>query len=152
MRAVVQRVQAASVAIEGKTVAQISKGLLIFLGVGQGDGLQQGEKLLDKILKLRIFEDEQGKINRSVTDVKGALLIVSQFTLWADLRRGNRPGFSQAAAPEEARQLYEQFCKSAQAKGLPVQTGVFGADMAVSLINDGPFTLCLDTSLWEKSA
>lgn len=145
MRAVVQRVRKAQVDIEGKTVGACERGFLILLGVGQDDTEAQVEKLWSKIFKLRIFDDETGKTNLSLADVNGDVLVVSQFTLFANCKKGNRPSFTQAGAPAEATRLYEQFVARAKQDVPHVETGVFGADMQVSLVNDGPFTICLDT-------
>lgn len=145
MRALIQRVQNARVEVEGAITGTIGPGLLILLGVGHNDTDAQAERLWSKIFKLRIFEDEQGKTNRSLTDVQGQVLVVSQFTLYADCRRGNRPSFTNAAPPQEAQRLYELFCSLVQRDLGQVQRGVFGADMTVSLTNSGPFTIWLDT-------
>ncbi len=145
MRAVLQRVKEANVTIDGQVVGVIGQGYLILLGVGPHDTEAQVETLWNKIYKLRIFEDEVGKTNLSLRDVNGDVLIVSQFTLFADCRKGNRPSFTQAAPPQEAERLYEDFIRRARADVPVVATGRFGADMAVGLINDGPFTICLDT-------
>jgi D-tyrosyl-tRNA(Tyr) deacylase len=146
VRAVVQRVSSASVEVDGKTVASIGRGLLVLLGVAQGDGERQAEWLADKIAGLRIFEDEAGKMNLSVEDVGGSVLVVSQFTLLGDCRKGRRPSFSDAAPPEEADRLYQRFVERARGAGLRVETGVFQARMDVRMVNDGPVTLILDTS------
>ena len=146
MRAILQRVDRASVAVDGQTVGEIGKGLMILVCAMQGDTEAQADKLAAKIAKLRIFKDEAGKMNRSVTDIGGACLVVSQFTLSADTSRGNRPGFSTAAPPEQGRALYEHFARALQALGIPVETGDFGADMAVSLTNDGPVTIWIDSA------
>lgn len=146
MRAVVQRVSRASVTVDGQITGEIGAGLLILLCAMQGDAEAQADHLASKIAKLRIFKDEAGKMNRSVRDIGGACLIVSQFTLAADLR-GNRPGFSTAAAPEDGNRLYAYFTKRMQAEGLPTANGIFGADMAVELVNDGPVTIWMDTAL-----
>lgn len=145
MRALVQRVSRASVAVEGAVLGEIGPGLLILVCAMQGDTEAEADRLAAKIAKLRIFRDEEGRMNRSVTDVGGAALVVSQFTLAADTSRGNRPGFSTAAAPSEGERLYGHFAGRMQAEGVPVATGRFGADMAVSLVNDGPVTIWLDT-------
>ena len=145
MRAVVQRVSSAQVAIEGQVVGSIGRGFLVLLGVGEADGPEQLERLWGKILKLRIFADEQGKTNLSLADVGGELLVVSQFTLFANCRKGNRPSFTQAGSPQLAEELYERFVERARRDVACVQTGRFGADMQVSLVNDGPFTILLDT-------
>lgn len=145
MRAVIQRVSSARVDIEGQTVGSIGQGLLVLLGVGQGDGPEQLERLWTKILKLRIFADEQGKTNLSLADVGGELLVVSQFTLYASCRKGNRPSFTQAGEPQLAEQLYERFVEHVRQDVARVETGRFGAEMQVSLVNSGPFTIVLDT-------
>ena len=131
--------------VDGRTVASIGRGLLVLLGVAQGDGERQAEWLADKIAGLRIFEDEAGKMNLSVQDVGGSALVVSQFTLLGDCRKGRRPSFSDAAPPEEADRLYQRFVERARGAGLRVETGVFQAHMGVHLVNDGPVTLVLDT-------
>ena len=147
MRALIQRVSHAEVAIDNRIAGAIGAGYCIFLGVGQGDGRAEADRLLAKILKLRICADEVGKTNLSLADVQGSLLVVSQFTLYADCRKGNRPSFTDAGAPDTARELYEYFV--AQARGVlgesRVATGEFAAEMQVSLTNDGPFTIWLDT-------
>lgn len=146
MKALVQRVDNASVSVSGETVGSISKGYLILLGVGNGDTKKDCERLADKLSGLRIFSDENDKINLSIKDVSGELLVVSQFTLYADCRKGNRPGFTNSAPPAEAEELYEYFVKLCRERVAPkVETGVFGADMKISLINDGPFTVLLET-------
>lgn len=146
MRAVVQRVSEASVTVDGAELGRIGRGLLVYLGVGKGDDAGEGAWLLDKILGLRVFENDAGKIDASVVDVGGALLVVSQFTLFADLRRGRRPGFDEAMPPAAAAGLYDAFVRDAGAR-LPVATGRFGADMRVHSTNAGPFTLLLDTAV-----
>jgi D-tyrosyl-tRNA(Tyr) deacylase len=144
MRALLQRVKKASVVVSGETVGEIGKGLLVFLGVGANDTDVQIAPLVKKIVAIRMFNDENGKINHSLRDVGGSILVVSQFTLYADTSRGNRPGFSNAALPDTARQLYHEFCEL-MAKEIPITaTGMFGADMEVSLVNDGPFTIMLN--------
>lgn len=145
MRAVVQRVKNAHVDIDGETVGKIGKGYLILLGVGADDGEAQIERLWQKIFKMRIFEDEAGKTNLSLSDVDGQLLVVSQFTLYANCKKGNRPSFTEAGKPDQANALYEQFVARARQDVAIVETGKFGAMMDVSLVNDGPFTICLDT-------
>lgn len=145
MRALVQRVTHAQVDIDGETVGSCKRGYLILLGVGADDGPEQIERLWGKIFKLRIFEDENGKTNRSLADVNGQVLIVSQFTLYANCKKGNRPSFTGAGAPDQAEQLYEQFVERARQDVPRVETGRFGAMMQVSLVNDGPFTIWLDT-------
>ncbi|NCA98962.1 MAG: D-tyrosyl-tRNA(Tyr) deacylase [Clostridia bacterium] len=146
MRALLQRVRSASVEIEGERTALIGPGLLVFLGVTHDDGPDDLDWLAGKVSRLRIFEDENGKMNRSVTESGGAVLVVSQFTLYADTRRGNRPGFDQAVRPDLANSLYEDFCTTLRALGLMVATGQFAADMLVSLQNDGPVTILLDSA------
>jgi D-tyrosyl-tRNA(Tyr) deacylase len=144
MKAVVQRVHRASVTVEGKVVGAIDRGLLVLLGVGHGDTDETARALAAKIAKLRIFNDEAGKMNLSVQDVGGGVLAVSQFTLLADTRKGNRPSFIGAAPPEEADRLYEVFSAAVAAEGLPVEKGVFGAMMDVALVNDGPVTIVME--------
>ncbi|SRR6266702_2926691 len=146
MRAVCQRVSEARVKVEAATVAEIGSGLAILLGVGRGDTPAEAERLAGKIARLRIFEDAEGRFDRSLLDSGGSALVVSQFTLLADTRKGNRPSFTDAAPPEEAEPLYEQFCSALAAEGLLVQRGVFGARMVVELVNDGPVTIVLDGS------
>jgi D-aminoacyl-tRNA deacylase len=143
VRAVLQRVSRASVTVDGQVTGEIGAGLLILICAMEGDAEAQAEQLATKIAKLRIFKDEQGKMNLSIRDIGGAALIVSQFTLAADLR-GNRPGFSTAAKPEEGRRLYEFFTRAMQAEGIPTANGIFGADMDVSLNNDGPVTIWME--------
>lgn len=145
MRAVVQRVSRASVTVEGRMTGSIERGYLILLGVGHADTRETAQKLWAKIRDLRIMSDEAGKTNRSLADVDGQMLVVSQFTLYADCRHGRRPSFTDAAAAALAAELYEYFCELVRADTGDVQTGVFGADMAVELLNDGPFTVVLDT-------
>lgn len=144
MRVVLQVVDKASVEIEGKTHSSINKGFLLFVGVCEGDTDENATKLAEKIAKLRVFEDEFGKTNLSLDDVKGEILSVSQFTLCADLKGSNRPSFSMAAKREEAIRLYNLFNDSLSGKGYKVSTGVFGADMKVNLVNNGPFTLVVE--------
>lgn len=143
MRAVLQRVSRASVTVEGKVTGEIGPGLLILVCAMEGDTDAKADQLAAKIAKMRIFKDDQGKMNLSLRDVGGAALIVSQFTLAADLR-GNRPGFSTAAKPDEGKRLYEYFTARMQAEGVPTANGIFGADMDVSLNNDGPVTIWMD--------
>ena len=150
MRAVVQRVTQASVAIDGEMVGIIGRGYLILLGVGEGDTTAEAERLWQKILKLRIFPDGKHHTGASLADVNGEALIVSQFTLYADCRKGNRPSFTQAGDPTTAETLYEWFAARARQDVAHVATGEFGADMQVSLVNDGPFTICLDTADWAR--
>ena len=147
MRAVVQRVREASVSVADDAVATIGPGVVVLLGIAQNDTPHAGERLAAKIARLRIFENEEGRFDRSLLDVRGEALVVSQFTLIADSRRqkGTRPDFSKAARPDVAEPLYERFCDVLRALGVPVQTGVFGARMEVNLVNDGPVTIVLDT-------
>lgn len=145
MRALIQRVTRAQVSIEGALHSSIGKGYVILLGVGAEDGNEQAEKLWSKISKLRIFEDENGKTNVSLADVQGDVMVVSQFTLYANCKRGNRPSFTEAGAPDEANRLYEYFVDLARRDIEHVATGSFGAMMQVELVNDGPFTIWLDT-------
>ncbi|MCD6507669.1 D-tyrosyl-tRNA(Tyr) deacylase [Candidatus Poribacteria bacterium] len=145
MRAVVQRVSEASVSIDGEIVSRIGKGLLIFLGVGAGDTESDAEYLADKIANLRIFEDEKGKMNLSVLDVGGEAMVVSQFTLYGDCRKGRRPSFTQAAKPDKAQVLYSYFILRLREEGVPTREGVFQAHMKVNLTNDGPVTILLDS-------
>ena len=145
MRAVVQCVSEASVSVAGNVVGRIGRGYLILLGVGHGDGEAQAQRLWEKIRKMRVFEDESGKTNLSLADVGGEVLVVSQFTLFANCRKGNRPSFTEAAPPDVAERLYEYFVGLVRADVSEVGTGVFGAMMDVTLVNHGPFTLWLDT-------
>ena len=145
MRALIQRVSEASVTVDGAVIGQCGNGLLILICAMQGDTDDLPGKLAAKISKLRIFKDEDGRMNRSLVDIGGSALVVSQFTLAADTKRGNRPGFSYAAAPADGERLYEAFAAELSALGIPVQTGRFGADMQVRLLNDGPVTIWLDT-------
>jgi D-tyrosyl-tRNA(Tyr) deacylase len=145
MRAVIQRVLSAEVVIENVTVGSIERGLLVFVGVGEGDQLDDLDYLAEKILHLRVFSDSEGKMNLSVNDVNGSLLLVSQFTLWGDCRKGRRPSFINAANPELARRLYDTLIEKLRSAQLRVETGVFGADMKVELVNDGPVTILLDS-------
>lgn len=145
MRACVQRVRTASVTVDGNIVGQIDHGLVVLLGVAQGDTEQDAKQLADKIVKLRIFEDDQDKMNRSLVDTGGSMLVVSQFTLLGDCRKGRRPSFVAAATPELAEQLYEFFVAEVAGQGIGVETGQFRTMMDVSLINSGPVTLLLDT-------
>lgn len=144
MRALAQRVTFARVKVCDKTVGEIGPGLLVFLGVGQGDGAREAELLAAKLAKLRIFGDDAGKMNRSVQEAGNAALVVSQFTLYADTSRGNRPSYTGAAAPADAERLYRYFAEALRGNGLEVATGRFGADMQVSLLNDGPVTVWLE--------
>jgi len=144
MRALLQRVSKASVTVEGQAISSIGKGLLILLGVGHGDGEEQVTFLVEKIANLRIFEDEQGKTNLSILDVKGETIVVSQFTLYADTRKGRRPSFIDAALPEVAEPLVDRFAELLRGHGVPTQTGKFGAHMEVEIHNDGPVTIWLE--------
>ena len=145
MRAVIQRVTSARVEVEGAVVGQIGAGYLVLLGVGAADTPAQAQKLWDKIYHLRVLADSAGKTNLSLASKGGEVLVVSQFTLYADCRRGRRPSFTAAGDPVHAKELYERFCELVRAQLGAVQTGIFGADMQVELVNDGPFTICLDT-------
>jgi D-tyrosyl-tRNA(Tyr) deacylase len=145
MRAVLQRVKNASVTVEGRVTGEIGPGLLVLLGVGKGDTEADVEWMADKVSGLRIFEDEAGKMNKSLLDTSRALLAVSQFTLYADTRKGRRPSFIDAAPPDEAKRLYALYCERSRALGLTVAEGIFAADMKVALLNDGPVTLWLDS-------
>jgi len=144
MRAVVQRVTRGRVSVAGQMLAEIGLGLVILLGVGPQDGEEQAQYLAEKIANLRIFEDDQGKINRSLLEVGGAAIVVSQFTLYADTRKGRRPSFTEAALPEIARPLVERFAELLRAQGIPTQTGEFGAHMLVEIDNDGPVTIWME--------
>ena len=146
MRAVIQRVSRARVRVEGQIVGEIGKGILLLLGVGKGDTKTQADSLLEKLANLRIFEDDAGKMNLSLLDVGGALLVISQFTLYADCRKGRRPSFTDAGSPEEAKALYEHFVHQARSRGLIVASGIFQALMEVELVNFGPVTILLDSS------
>ena len=145
MRAVVQRVAWARVLVEGTAAGEIGRGLCVLLGVARGDGPAEAERLAGRVARLRVFEDERGRFDRSLLDVGGAALVVSQFTLIADTAKGNRPSFSAAAPPEQAEPLYERFGAALTELGVPVATGRFGARMRVELGNDGPVTIVLDT-------
>ena len=150
MRAVIQRVSEASVTVEGRIVGQIGRGLVVLLGVGPGDRAAEAEQLADKIANMRIFPDDEGRFNRSVLDIGGAALVISQFTLYADTRRGRRPSFTDAAAPDIAAPLVERFTAALQARGLAIANGVFGAHMSVALVNDGPVTIVLDSATFRE--
>lgn len=136
----------ATVTVKGQTTGEIHKGFLVFIGVAEDDTKEIADKMLGKMLKLRIFEDENGKTNLALKDVKGELLLVSQFTLYADCKKGNRPSFTNAGSPEIANQMYEYMIEYCKQEGYSVETGSFGADMEVSLVNDGPFTVMLDSA------
>jgi D-tyrosyl-tRNA(Tyr) deacylase len=145
MRAVVQRVRSSRVVVDGQVVGEIGQGLLVLLGVHTGDASQQARWLADKIVGLRIMADEQGKMNVSVADAGGSILVVSQFTLYGDCQKGRRPSFIDAARPEVAEPLCNEFVNAIRMQGVPVATGVFGADMLVELVNDGPVTIIVET-------
>ena len=145
MRAVVQRVRSCRVVVADEVVGEIGSGLVVLLGIRNGDTVDQARWLADKVVNLRILEDEQGKMNVSVADTGGAVLVVSQFTLYGDCQKGRRPSFIEAARPEVAEPLYEAFVNAIRLQGVPVATGRFGADMQVELVNDGPVTVILDT-------
>jgi D-tyrosyl-tRNA(Tyr) deacylase len=145
MRAVIQRVSQASVTVDGETTGEIKNGLLVLLGVEQNDEEKDLQHVLKKTIGLRIFDDAEGKMNLAMKDVGGKLLVVSQFTLLGDTRKGNRPGFGNAAPPDQANQMYEEFIRRAREQGVDVQTGKFRADMKVSLVNDGPVTILIDS-------
>ena len=147
MRIVIQRVTHASVTVDEKTIGKIGKGFLIFLGVSDTDDEQIAERFAEKISKLRIFDDEDGKTNLSIKDVGGEVLVVSQFTLYADCRKGNRPSFTNAGSPDKAEKLYEYFISLMESKEIKTAHGSFGADMKVDILNDGPFTVILDSDL-----
>ena len=146
MRVVLQRVARASVSVDGERVASIGVGFLLLVGVGHDDGPAEAERLAEKVSPLRVFADDAGKMNRGIADVGGEALVVSQFTLYADLRKGRRPSWTDAAEPGKAAKLVDTFAAALERQGLPVATGVFGADMQVELLNDGPVTLVLDTA------
>lgn len=145
MRVLIQRVSDASVAIDGETKGKIGQGFLLLVGIGENDDHSDIDWLVQKIVNMRIFSDEEGKMNRSIQDISGSLLVISQFTLHASTKKGNRPSFIEAAKPEFAIPLYEEFIDKLKAVKLTVETGVFGADMQVSLVNDGPVTIWLDS-------
>lgn len=152
MKAVIQRVLSASVTVDGKIVGECGKGYLVLLGVENGDSEEDAEILARKTALLRVFCDENGKMNKSVLDIEGEILAISQFTLCADVRKGNRPSFINAMEPQNAKKLYEGYCKNLENCGVKsVQKGIFGADMKVSLINDGPVTILFDTDIWRKN-
>ncbi|CAH1850213.1 D-aminoacyl-tRNA deacylase [Convivina intestini] len=145
MRVILQRVSQASVRIDTEIVGQIDTGLMLLVGIGPDDQNEDIDYLVRKITRMRIFADDQGRLNRSILDIEGAILSISQFTLYADTKKSNRPSFTQAAAPDLANQRYQEFNQALMATGLTVQTGQFGADMQVSLVNDGPVTISLDS-------
>lgn len=150
MKAVIQRVQKASVTVDGNEISSVEKGYMLLLGVMKGDTEKEAELLARKTALLRVFEDENGKMNLSVNDVDGEILCVSQFTLCADCKKGNRPSFTDSEEPTRANELYEYFCNELLKNGVKaVKKGVFGADMKVALVNDGPVTITYDTNLWR---
>ena len=144
MKIVVQRVANANVKVDNKIVGSINKGFLVLLGIKQGDTKEQADYLVKKLCNLRIFDDDNGKMNLALKDVGGELLIISQFTLYGDCSDGNRPSFTEAEKPEEANKLYEYFCMQCKEKGIKVEKGIFGADMKVNLLNDGPVTIIIE--------
>jgi D-tyrosyl-tRNA(Tyr) deacylase len=146
MRAVIQRVCSASVRVNGSEIGRIGRGFVVLVGVSHSDGEAEARLLARKIAGLRVFEDNDGKMNLSLSDVGGAVLAISQFTLYADVRKGRRPSFTDAARPEQAEPLYQRFCELLRAEGVPVQQGVFQAHMEVELVNDGPVTIWMDTA------
>lgn len=151
MRAVVQRVKRTSVTVGGELKGSAGQGFNVLIGVMQGDTDAEAQLLAAKISKLRVFEDENGKMNKSVLDIGGEILVISQFTLCAEIKKGNRPSFTDSAPPEEADRLYLAFCEHLREAGVKkVETGVFAADMLVSIDNDGPVTIVMDTDIWEK--
>ena len=145
MRALLQRTTGATVTVDGAPLASIGQGLVVLLGVGHDDDANAADALAERVAQLRIFRDDEGRTNRSLIDVRGEALVVSQFTLFADTSRGRRPGFTGAAGPEQAERLYQRFAASLREHDIRVETGRFGAEMAVELVNDGPFTIWLDT-------
>ncbi len=152
MRALIQRVLNSDVSVDGNIAGKIDKGFNILLGVMQGDTKAEAETLASKITKLRVFDDPDGKMNLSITDIDGEALVVSQFTLCADCRKGNRPSFVASASPDEANEMYEYFCSLLTQNGIKkVERGVFGADMKVNIVNDGPVTIWLDTEIFKQS-
>ncbi len=151
MKAVIQRVLESFVSVDGKVVGSVGKGYMILVGVEKGDSEADADLLARKTANLRVFEDENGKMNLSVLDIDGEILSISQFTLCADCKKGNRPSFTNSEAPERANELYELYCQKLKEYGVrKVDKGIFGADMKVSLINDGPVTICFDTAVWSK--
>ncbi len=153
MRAIIQRVKNSTVTVDGEIKGSIDKGYNVLLGVMNGDGEAQADLLASKIAKLRVFEDENGKMNKSVLDIGGGILVISQFTLCADIKKGNRPSFTDSAPPAEADRLYQYFCECLRRNGVEqVETGVFAADMLVDIANDGPVTIMMDTDIWDKKA
>lgn len=151
MRAVIQRVNKSSVSVDGEIKGSVGKGFNVLLGVMEGDTESQAELLAGKVARLRIFEDENEKMNKSVLDIDGEILVISQFTLCADIKKGNRPSFIESAPPAEADRLYRHFCSKLLENGVrKVETGVFAADMKVEIENDGPVTIVMDTDIWDK--
>jgi len=150
MKALLQRVTSAAVAVDGVELSRMERGFLILLGVGRGDDEEDARLLAEKIVKFRVFADENGKMNKSVADIGGSLLVVSQFTLCANYAHGNRPDFLEAESPARANALYEHFVSLLRERGIPVGTGEFGADMQISLVNDGPVTVMLESSVLRK--
>lgn len=150
MKLVIQRVSRASVTVRGSVIGQIGQGYLVLVGVGREDTKEDADRLVRKMIGLRIFSDENGKINKSLKDVDGQLLLISQFTLYADCRHGNRPGFTDAGDPEKAKELYEYMVDSCRREIPVVEQGEFGADMKVELVNDGPFTILLDSEIYRE--
>ena len=150
MKLVIQRVSRASVTVRGSVIGQIGQGYLVLVGVGREDTKEDADRLVRKMIGLRIFSDENGKINKSLKDVDGQLLLISQFTLYADCRHGNRPGFTDAEDPEKAKELYEYMIDSCRREIPVVEQGEFGADMKVELVNDGPFTILLDSEIYRE--
>ena len=151
MRFVIQRVQSASVTVDGEVIGKIGRGYMVLIGVCESDDEAIADRMVDKMIKLRINEDEEGKTNLSLADVDGGLLLVSQFTLYANCKKGNRPSFIKALSPDLASKYYDKFCEELKQNGIKyVAKGEFGADMKVSLINDGPVTIILDTDIWNK--
>ncbi|MBO6232904.1 MAG: D-tyrosyl-tRNA(Tyr) deacylase [Clostridia bacterium] len=144
MRVLIQRVKNASVTVEGKEISKINKGFLVFVGITHTDTEKEADYLVKKVTNLRVFEDENGKMNLSLKDVDGKLLVVSQFTLYGNCENGNRPSFTEAAKPDIANPLYEYFCSKCEQTGIEVQKGIFGADMKISLLNDGPVTIMIE--------
>ena len=149
MKFVIQRVNNASVSVDGNIIGAIDKGCMVLIGIGKEDTKKEADRLVDKMLKMRIFDDADGKTNLSLADVNGSLLLISQFTLYADCRKGNRPSFINAAPPQEAEELYEYIISKCKEQVPNVQTGSFGADMSVNLENSGPFTIVLDSVIFE---
>lgn len=149
MKFVIQRVNNASVSVDGNIIGAIDKGFMVLIGIGKEDTAKEADRLVDKMLKMRIFDDADGKTNLSLADVNGSLLLISQFTLYADCRKGNRPSFINAAPPQEAQELYEYIISKCKEQVPNVQTGSFGADMTVNLANSGPFTIILDSVIFE---